>query len=712
MRRGVLLVVFTFVAVVAIALTIAILERRAQEVSFSPAMNPQPATACSPTDVANLWDSVFNESSDGISFVANASVDGNPNPERCQALLAYKIKQNNESYVLIQVDMSSITAAIFNLVLEMIKDNPHQLQPGFPQNITNLTLGNVEHTAIFAFHGFLNESLVQEIESATPDELFAELPRLNSLLGLELVTSEGVNPNNFEDITNPAMVFYSQEMLDSNFQSRVPPIDLASAIFLHRSIFKAQANAPWQTEVFQGNAFHYAIGGYVNNYTTNTIAVFANLSLDKNVVSANYSLESYFSTREYVEATYDSCEPNWVPVNTSCSNGELTTWYNDTNNCIFTIPPANETHSCEEEQSCTPDWEPVDTECRSDDTRIRWYNDTNNCGTDEGMPQNETRYCDYNNNGLIGSAGNINDVNLDLSVYIDGNPMDSSADYSSTHKVELREGSVTRIEFEHDFSDSPLNFYQIEVVKQDSTSQLGVLGVRGIEDTKTLRVDKLINGTKYVCVKDSSSLTLTNNCTASNEKLLLCPGSLGQLTCEVEGNFFVVSGLSHSIVRESTYGMSQNTCSPKWVCTNWTECIDGTRRRVCIDMKGCGTTEGKPAEVENCTQCTPDWQCDPWLPVECPPSGNQTQRCVDANQCNPENSTRIDVRQCEYQGNRTIYILLALIAFVAAGISIIIILELLSRESEEGKRQEKPVKTPSGKEQIGVSRDPVQHSFY
>ena len=41
-------------------------------------------------------------------------------------------------------------------------------------------------------------------------------------------------------------------------------------------------------------------------------------------------------------------------------------------------------------------------------------------------------------------------------------------------------------------------------------------------------------------------------------------------------------------------------CLEKWRCTNWSECIDGWKTRVCDDMNKCGTLEFRPIETINC----------------------------------------------------------------------------------------------------------------
>ncbi len=41
-------------------------------------------------------------------------------------------------------------------------------------------------------------------------------------------------------------------------------------------------------------------------------------------------------------------------------------------------------------------------------------------------------------------------------------------------------------------------------------------------------------------------------------------------------------------------------CEENWKCTDWSECINGTRKRVCVDKNNCGTEKNKPPEEQAC----------------------------------------------------------------------------------------------------------------
>lgn len=44
------------------------------------------------------------------------------------------------------------------------------------------------------------------------------------------------------------------------------------------------------------------------------------------------------------------------------------------------------------------------------------------------------------------------------------------------------------------------------------------------------------------------------------------------------------------------------TCAPNWQCTSWSTCSEASvQTRICSDYSVCGTTEGKPIELQSCT---------------------------------------------------------------------------------------------------------------
>lgn len=83
-------------------------------------------------------------------------------------------------------------------------------------------------------------------------------------------------------------------------------------------------------------------------------------------------------------------------------------------------------------------------------------------------------------------------------------------------------------------------------------------------------------------------------------------------------------------------------CVASWSCTAWSSCIADSQNRSCTDANGCGTTAGKPVELQNCTvaapapsaappaACTSNWSCTAWSACS---NGSQTRTCTDTAAC-------------------------------------------------------------------------------
>ncbi len=83
-------------------------------------------------------------------------------------------------------------------------------------------------------------------------------------------------------------------------------------------------------------------------------------------------------------------------------------------------------------------------------------------------------------------------------------------------------------------------------------------------------------------------------------------------------------------------------CLEKWVCGNWSSCVNGQQTRTCTDENNCGTTEEKPITLRNCV-CEPEYVCGNW--GECQQNNKQTRICRDVN-CGE--ADRTETRSCTY----------------------------------------------------------------
>tara|TARA_Y100000034_G_scaffold136976_1_gene217820 strand:- start:5459 stop:10042 length:4584 start_codon:yes stop_codon:yes gene_type:complete len=195
----------------------------------------------------------------------------------------------------------------------------------------------------------------------------------------------------------------------------------------------------------------------------------------------------------------------------------------------------------------------------SEDTKIRYPHllETANCRV--SVPVNETFIEDCDSNNITGRLKNLGRQNLILHMKINGTQTDGSgAVQTGKKKVEFIEnGSVVRVEFEHDFDSKVLDLSSIEIIKQDSNDDFGYLIVRGIQSTKTIRIDRLDSSSDKVCIEDRDGVTsvsdISRSCGGSFEYEIDCDGTREDgFTCEesLDEDYYIVSGLSHSGVKE------------------------------------------------------------------------------------------------------------------------------------------------------------------
>jgi len=75
------------------------------------------------------------------------------------------------------------------------------------------------------------------------------------------------------------------------------------------------------------------------------------------------------------------------------------------------------------------------------------------------------------------------------------------------------------------------------------------------------------------------------------------------------------------------------TCAPSWQCTTWSQCTNSTQIRTCTDYDSCGTTAGKPIQLQTCTtnqtQTTCSWTANGICPAGCA-AGSDADCCTQA----------------------------------------------------------------------------------
>jgi len=135
----------------------------------------------------------------------------------------------------------------------------------------------------------------------------------------------------------------------------------------------------------------------------------------------------------------------------------------------------------------------------------------------------------------------------------------------------------------------------------------------------------------------------------------ICGNSLVETGEECDdGNVVAGDGCSSTCTAEAAVeeaggggggGGGEEECTEQWVCTDWSECINGTQTRECNDLNRCGTDAEKPVEEQECAPCTPDWRCKWSL---CDESGYRDYTCKDINKCGTlEGKPKERTEKCE-----------------------------------------------------------------
>jgi len=527
--------VFLLIGIILIGISIYILNKP------SPLLNPLNSfsipTDCSDSEIQATWDTIFKETSTGITIIKNTS-----NSQKCNSLLAYKILNQQTAYILTNYNENQTN----NLKLSALRANLTST------GITELT----------------------DIEYVNYDS----------------------NPNIIISlITSPKSSF-------NNRTTEIPNLNRAANEFI--SVFDL-IYSTWETTISGDDTIYY----FEDNET-----------ISGKKITENGVVLSYHNA----------------------------TWYH-----FFNITISD----------CTPTWQQTNTTCQSGDTFTAWFNDTSKCNNLSTKPTNITYDCDYDNNGIIGNFNSFSQHNTNLNIYINNTQADISDDFTSTQKIEFRDGNQTIIEFNYNFSSNPsLNIKNIEIEKQPSSLGYGYLIVSGIPISKTLKIDRKTSSNK-VCVKNKEInmiSELSDNCTFSNEYLISCPGNYGNFICTITNDKFTVSGLTNSVVKE-IYSTSTptTTCTSNWNCTDWSDCTNQEKIRFCNDINKCNTSIKK--ETQFCSPpCQTNWNCTSWSKCK---DEIQTRTCTDSNNCGTNSGKPTQTQTCE-KSNLTMIIIIILMALV------------------------------------------------
>ncbi len=122
---------------------------------------------------------------------------------------------------------------------------------------------------------------------------------------------------------------------------------------------------------------------------------------------------------------------------------------------------------------------------------------------------------------------------------------------------------------------------------------------------------KIDDEAHYVGVIELDDTTATINVSSDPQQVVFSVGDLHKF--EVTGDdYYDLSVTLNSINSTSDKAnltiktiseeviVETEECTPDWNCTEWSDCINGTKTRTCTDLNTCGTDEDKPDESKAC----------------------------------------------------------------------------------------------------------------
>ncbi|MBI3027398.1 hypothetical protein HYY70_04745, partial [Candidatus Woesearchaeota archaeon] len=264
------------------------------------------------------------------------------------------------------------------------------------------------------------------------------------------------------------------------------------------------------------------------------------------------------------------------------------------------------------------------------------------------------------NDFLIGNLSAIN-ATFSLNLSINGSSNFSQL-FNGTYTINITNGSHAIIEFNFTFNTSSiLDLGNLTINKTTNGSgAVSIRGLRLVNSTKAIFLDKLNSSVKSVCIKDADASfdSISSSCDSLNEVLVICNGqSNGQYTCFDAGRRYRITGISNSAVREQCIDADGDGFGTG--CAAGDDCNDNdaSKSTSCsssgsssVGSNG-GSSSGGGGGI---VACISNWQCGQWS--ECV-NGFKTRRCVEANQCafpteRPEESQECKVAEIKENSSK------------------------------------------------------------
>jgi hypothetical protein len=150
---------------------------------------------------------------------------------------------------------------------------------------------------------------------------------------------------------------------------------------------------------------------------------------------------------------------------------------------------------------------------------------------------------------VIGNITNINTTISNLAITI-GNSTNLSAQYNETLDIGFYDNGTLFMNFTGNMSNYSLSLINVSIDKGvNGTHNYVIIKNLNISGAKTLYLPQSNLSSNKVCFIDNATVllaTLLSSCTTLN-----CPGSIGNYSCNISNNTFVVSGFRHTALIES-----------------------------------------------------------------------------------------------------------------------------------------------------------------
>ncbi|MFH1642723.1 MAG: MopE-related protein, partial [Nanoarchaeota archaeon] len=231
----------------------------------------------------------------------------------------------------------------------------------------------------------------------------------------------------------------------------------------------------------------------------------------------------------------------------TCSNGEFTGCTDSDYSSYSSSYETEETNCDNLDNDCDGQVDEGFEDLDNDNTADCIDDDLDN----DGIPDDE--------DDIIGKADDINFIGetRDIKIY-----MEDGKEDEHVKTVRINNSNKPLIEFNYNFSKGNIKLRNLTIEKQKDEDSAGFTLVKGLNlkgHTKSVFVDKLVEGSNSVCVKDKyvSKITeVTDDCSGAQETLLTCefstPTGENTLACyfNEQTNQYMITELKHSAVTE------------------------------------------------------------------------------------------------------------------------------------------------------------------